>query len=59
MDFADPAYRRKMALLVKRVCQKHGLGERSSDALLTKDIGKLRKTPASVVVPEPQALLFA
>jgi len=59
MDFADVAYRRKMALLVKRVCLKHGLGERAYDALLTKDVGEPRKGPTRVVSDEPQALLFA
>jgi DNA repair photolyase len=38
LDFADSAYRRQMASKVRQVCRKHGLGERSSDALLTRDI---------------------
>jgi len=59
MDFADAAYRRKMALLVKRVCLKHGMGERVYDALLTKDVGEVRKSPTRVAGDEPQALLFA
>jgi len=59
MDFAAPAYRKKMALLLQRVRHKHGLGERAYDALLTKDAGAVRKGPVSVVSDEPQALLFA
>ena len=35
MDFADAPYRRHLALMLKRVSHKHGLGERFSDGLLT------------------------
>jgi len=63
MDFADPTYRRKLALMVKRVCHKHGLGERSYDALMTNDMGVAeRKPPTSVTpakAPSAQATLFA
>ncbi len=59
MDFADAAYGRKMSLMVKRVCQRHGLGERSADSPLMKDMGEARKGPVSVVSEKPQALLFA
>jgi DNA repair photolyase len=39
MDFAGDDYKRQLALMLKRVCAKHGLGERSTDALLTRDVG--------------------
>jgi DNA repair photolyase len=66
MDFADAAYKRKLAAMVKRVCTKHELGERTMDALLTKDIGEdrerftERKGPAPAGFPvKAQAVLFA
>ena len=62
MDFADAPYRRHLALMVKRVSHKHGLGERFSDGLLTKDVGKLRKGPTGVRpggLDSLQGLLFA
>ncbi len=36
-DFVDPAYRNRMASTIRRLCRKHHLGERSTDALLTRD----------------------
>ncbi len=62
MDFADAPYRRHVALMVKRACHKHGLNQRSSDALLTRDAGPLRKAPTGVRGPSAcggQGLLFA
>ncbi|MGI4831644.1 MAG: SPL family radical SAM protein [Janthinobacterium lividum] len=38
-DFADGTYRRQMAAMLRRVCKRHGLAERSTDALLTRDVG--------------------
>jgi hypothetical protein len=69
-DFADGVYRRRMETLVRQVCRKHGLAERSTDALLTRDVGKIplkrvvveapKKSPVAVRRPdEPQARLFA
>jgi DNA repair photolyase len=69
-DLADATYRRRMETLVRQVCRKHGLAERSTDALLTRDVGKIqakrvvveapKKSPAAVRRPdEPQARLFA
>jgi DNA repair photolyase len=63
-DFIDAAYRNRMASIVRQLCRRHGLGERSSDALLTRDVytppPSARKAPASVRVKEsPQASLFA
>ena len=50
-DFADGAYRRQMAALLTKVCRKHGLAERSTDALLTRDVEQRsagdRKSPQS------------
>jgi len=66
MDFAEAGYKRKLAGMVTRVCAKHQLGERFTDALLTKDVGEGRarftskKGPAPVGWPmQAQALLFA
>jgi DNA repair photolyase len=69
-DFADATYRRRMETLVRQVCRKHGLAERSTDALLTRDVGEAgakkeavavpKKSPVAVRRPdEPQAMLFA
>ncbi|WP_263379085.1 SPL family radical SAM protein [Granulicella paludicola] len=63
MDFAGTDYRNKMANLVRQVCHIHRLGERSSDALLTRATGtpiNTRKQPAAAGRPTPaQAMLFA
>jgi DNA repair photolyase len=63
-DFIDATYRNRMASLVRQLCRKHSLGERSSDALLTRDVYTAppteRKAPTAVPKPEgPQSLLFA
>lgn len=59
-DFADASYRRQTAALLQRVCQRHGLAPRSTDALLTRDYGSV-KAPVGNVRPEPneQQCLFA
>ena len=36
-DFTGTEYRREMASRVRRACRQHGLAERSTDALLTRD----------------------
>ncbi len=63
MDFATAPYRRKLALMVERVCRKHSLGERFSNTLPTDDAGLAeRKPPASVKTSRTspaQATLFA
>ncbi len=50
-DFADGAYRRQMAVLLRQACARYGLAERSTDALLTRDVGQRetlrRKQPQS------------
>jgi DNA repair photolyase len=69
-DFIGPEYRNTMATRIKLLCHQHGLGERSSDALLTREIKlkrttftpheRQRKAPARAHIPEPaQAMLFA
>ena len=57
-DFADGPYRRALELMVSRACRKHGLAARSSDALLTRDVGSPRK-PAAGVSHKLQTVLFA
>ncbi len=39
-DFADGSYRRKLAERVKEACRRYGVSQRSTDALLTRDVGK-------------------
>jgi DNA repair photolyase len=63
-DFADAAYRDRMATVIRRLCRKHSLGERSSDALLTRHVDAAteppRKSPAAERPPQSaQAMLFA
>jgi len=61
MDFADLPYRKQLASMVKRVRNRHNLGERSGDDLLTRDPAEAkptRKAPTPVR-DEPQQLLFA
>jgi DNA repair photolyase len=56
-DFATPAYRRQLAALVEKACRNHGLARRSTDALLTRDVG-IRKPPVGMGA-KLQAALFA
>jgi DNA repair photolyase len=63
-DFVDGTYRNRMATILRQLCRKHGLGERSSDALLTREMdatpAAVRKSPTAVPRPaDPQAMLFA
>ncbi|GAC1416615.1 MAG: hypothetical protein NVSMB62_06470 [Acidobacteriaceae bacterium] len=46
-DFAAPPYRRQLALSVSRACRRYGLRQRSQDALLTRELGPVRRTGAS------------
>jgi DNA repair photolyase len=67
MDFAGRDYRQRMESIVRQLCRKHGLGQRSSDALLTRDVylpvdrapTLPRKLPAAVRESERQPQLFA
>ncbi len=61
-DFADATYRRQMAGMLRRICTRHGLLERSANALLTRDVGSpSRRAPTSVAGSHSlrQAVLFA
>ena len=63
-DFADAAYRERMALILLQLCTKHGLGQRSKAALPTRDAYEPppleRKGPTAVPTPtQAQAKLFA
>lgn len=60
-DFADSSYRRQMAALLRRVCQRHGLAGRCTDALLTRDVGRAERKPVGSCGPaaEEQWSLFA
>jgi DNA repair photolyase len=52
-DFVDAEYRRTVALRVKRACVKHGLAERATDAILTRDVGEQRFVPRLPVDDQP------
>jgi DNA repair photolyase len=54
--FAAPAYRRQLAADVQKACRAHGLAPRSTDALLTRDAGPIRKPPVMAEAPHQQAL---
>ncbi len=55
-DFAAPAYREHLRALVQTACRRHGLAQRSTDALLTRDAGPIRKPPISANVAIQRAL---
>ena len=55
-DFASPEYRRQLRSMVQQACERHRLNARSTDALLTRDVGVARKPPAFAGVPAQQAL---
>jgi DNA repair photolyase len=57
-DFAAPDYATRLEALVDQARRRHGLGRRSSDALLTRDVAAERR-PAVAVGVERQAALFA
>ena len=44
-DFIDPIYRNRMSSVIRQLCRKHHLGERSSDALLTRDHSSTPPSP--------------
>jgi DNA repair photolyase len=62
-DFTDATYRNRMATTVLQLCVKHGLAQRSTDALLTRDVGSpslaSRKLPGKARLDAPQRQLFA
>jgi DNA repair photolyase len=55
-DFAAPTYRDKLREMVQTACRRHGLAPRSTDALLTRDAGPIRKPPVPANIPHQQAL---
>jgi DNA repair photolyase len=58
-DFTSSEYRKKMAALVRKTCKEHGLGQRSTDALLTRVSGYSDSTaaPRKGPAPIPAAML--
>ena len=44
--FAGAAYRQQLRELVRKACERHRLQPRSTDALLTRDVGAAKKPPA-------------
>ena len=57
-DFAARPYRQELAERVERVCRRYGLARRSTDALLTRDVGG-RKQAERVDADTVQRRLFA
>ena len=55
-EFASRAYRQEMAGMISAACRRHGLAERSTDALLTRDVGR---KPVASVGARSQGELFA
>jgi DNA repair photolyase len=47
-DFATTPYRKRLAKMVDQACRRHGVGQRSSDALLTRNEGGERRPPRGV-----------
>ncbi len=58
-DFAGRPYRQRMAGMVERACRKYRIGERSTDALLTRDAGAGSKGAGRAGTPGRQQRLFA
>ena len=56
-DFAAKPYRDHLRSLVHAACRHHGLSPRSTDALLTRDVGQPR--PPQRVDAQAQQVLFA
>lgn len=57
-DFAAQPYRTRVTALVRQACRRHGLRERSDDALLTRPVASARK-PAGSHPDSAQQRLFA
>jgi DNA repair photolyase len=58
MDFAARPYRERLRALVRAACARHGVGERSMEELLTRDVGEEKKRPGSVWSASGQGRLF-
>ncbi len=59
MDFAARPYCERLRALVSASCRRHGIAERMTDALLTRDAGEGKKQSASTSPNSPQRTLFA
>ena len=57
-DFASTPYRQRLAKMVDEACRRHGVGKRSSDALLTRNEDGGKRPPQKVVATA-QTRLFA
>jgi len=57
-DFAAQPYRRRMSVMVADACRRHGIPERSTDALLTRDAGLVRREPQGIGIAGKQQCLF-
>jgi DNA repair photolyase len=55
-DFAAPDYRRRLAMMVDEACRRHGIGKRSSDALLTRNEDGGRRPPQRIGTSAQQRL---
>ena len=55
-DFASLRYRHRLAAMVDQACRRHGLGRRSSDALLTRNEAGGRQPPARADAPLQRSL---
>jgi DNA repair photolyase len=55
-DFASKSYSQKLAKMVEQACRRHGIGKRSSDALLTRNESGDRRPPQKVGAPAQQRL---
>ena len=59
MDFAARPYCERLRALVAASCRRHGVPERMTDALLTRDAGEPKKQPGSAAHAPTQGVLFA
>lgn len=59
MDFASRPYRFRLEALVRASCQRHGLQERLTDTLLTRDAGEEKKLVGRAAILPAQQRLFA
>lgn len=59
MDFASRPYSERLRALVAASCRRHGVPERMTDVLLTRDAGEGKKLPGSAAHAPAQGMLFA
>lgn len=57
-DFADRPYRQRMERIVATACRKYRIAERSTDAVLTRDVGAVRKGVGRETLLGEQQRLF-